>query len=276
MTFNFCGLIFYEAFPKRVILKGSLSHTPFLCIRVVTKGIYPTLVLENIKKNLDTCTNIGLRNFIIEVVTDKAVNPPHHEKLREIVVPSEYETKNGTLYKARALHYCWEEGINKLDDSDWVVHLDEETLLTEDAVRGILNFAMNDNHTCGQGLITYANGEIVNWLTTFADTYRVAADMGMYRFQFKAFHKSYHGWKGSYMVLKASTEKHVSFDNGLEGSIIEDGYFAIKASSKGYSFDFIEGEMWEMSPFTVLDFMKQRKRWLQGTLVPGQDYFRFR
>lgn len=33
---------------------------------------------------------------------------------------------------------------------------------------------------------------------------------------------------------------------------------------KGYSFDWIEGEMYEKSPFTLLDFIKQRKRWLQG------------
>lgn len=35
----------------------------------------------------------------------------------------------------------------------------------------------------------------------------------------------------------------------------------------GYSFDFIEGEMWEKSPFTIMDFIQQRKRWLQGILL---------
>lgn len=35
----------------------------------------------------------------------------------------------------------------------------------------------------------------------------------------------------------------------------------------GYSFDFIEGEMWEKSPFTIIDFIQQRKRWMQGILL---------
>lgn len=39
------------------------------------------------------------------------------------------------------------------------------------------------------------------------------------------------------------------------------------ASSRGYTFDFIEGEMHEKSPFTLMDFIQQRKRWLQGLLL---------
>jgi egghead protein (zeste-white 4 protein) len=62
-------------------------------------------------------------------------------------------------------------------------------------------------------------------------------------------------------------EKEVSFDNGLDGSVAEDCFFAMRAFSKGYSFNFIEGEMYEKSPFTLLDFLQQRKRWLQGILL---------
>ena len=31
------------------------------------------------------------------------------------------------------------------------------------------------------------------------------------------------------------------------------------------------GEMWEKSPFTLMDFIKQRKRWLQGILLVVHD-----
>lgn len=33
---------------------------------------------------------------------------------------------------------------------------------------------------------------------------------------------------------------------------------------KKYTFSFIDGEMWEKSPFTLWDFIQQRKRWVQG------------
>lgn len=67
--------------------------------------------------------------------------------------------------------------------------------------------------------------------------------------------------------FQVGAEKSVSFDNGLDGSVAEDCYFAMRAYKEGYSFNFVEGEMWEKSPFTLWDFVQQRKRWLQGILL---------
>lgn len=38
----------------------------------------------------------------------------------------------------------------------------------------------------------------------------------------------------------------------------------MEAITKGYKFNFIEGAMLEKSPFTIIDFIQQRKRWFQG------------
>lgn len=67
-----------------------------------------------------------------------------------MVVPSSYRPKSGALFKARALQYCLEEDVNLLADTDWIVHLDEETLATEAAIRGILNFVIEGRHQFGQ------------------------------------------------------------------------------------------------------------------------------
>ncbi|XP_077295047.1 beta-1,4-mannosyltransferase egh [Arctopsyche grandis] len=268
VLFNFAGLVLYNAFPDKVQLKGSPLLAPFICIRIVTRGDFPDLVKTNVARNINTCTDAGLENFLIEVVTDKALGLSKQGCVREIVVPSSYSTKTGALFKARALQYCLEDSINKdLGDTDWIVHLDEETLLTENSVRGILNFVMDGKHQFGQGLITYANEDVVNWLTTLADSFRVADDMGKLRLQFKLFNKPLFSWKGSYVVTQVGAEKKVSFDNGLDGSVAEDCFFAMKAFQQGYTFNFIEGEMWEKSPFTLWDFVQQRKRWLQGILL---------
>ena len=66
------------------------------------------------------------------------------------------------------------------------------------------------------------------------------------------------------MVTRFKAEKDVSFDHGLDGSVAEDCYFSMIAYKKNYTFDFIEGEMWEKSPFYIKDFIQQRKRWFQG------------
>ncbi|KAG8302521.1 beta-1,4-mannosyltransferase activity protein [Homalodisca vitripennis] len=67
--------------------------------------------------------------------------------------------------------------------------------------------------------------------------------------------------------IKVGAERQVSFDNGLDGSVAEDCFFAMRAFQKGFSFAFVDGEMWEKSPFSLWDFVQQRKRWLQGILL---------
>ncbi|GAB0094502.1 Beta-1,4-mannosyltransferase egh [Sergentomyia squamirostris] len=267
VLFNFCGLIFYNAFPDKVVLKGSPLLAPFICIRVVTRGDFSDLVKTNVMRNMNLCLDTGLENFLIEVVTDKPLNLPKHRRIREIVVPKAYKTKSGALFKSRALQYCLEDSVNVLNNNDWIVHLDEETLLTENSIRGITNFVLDGKHPFGQGLITYANENVVNWLTTLADSFRVSDDMGKLRFQFKFFHKPFFSWKGSYVVSQVAAERDVTFDNGIDGSVAEDCYFAMRAFSMGYTFNFIDGEMCEKSPFTLMDFIQQRKRWLQGILL---------
>lgn len=201
---NFGGLILFNAFPGKIKLKGSPLLAPFICIRVVTRGDFPDLVKENVSRNMNKCIDVGMENFMIEVVTDKAINLPKHRRIREVVVPAEYKTKTGAMFKARALQYCLEDNVNILADTDWIVHLDEETLLTENCVCGILNFVQDGQHQFGQGLITYANERIINWLTTLADSFRVADDMGKVRLQLRLFHKPLFSWKGSYVVTQVS------------------------------------------------------------------------
>jgi len=207
VLFNFIGLTIYNAFPDKVILKGSPLLAPFICIRIVTRGDYPELVKRNVRRNLDKCIEAGLENFQIEVVSDKPIGLTPHRRVREVVIPPKYRTSSGALFKARALQYCLENSVNELADHDWIVHLDEETLMTENSVRGILNFVLDGKHQFGQGLITYANEDVVNWITTLADSFRVADDMGKLRLQFTMFHKPFFSMKGSYVVTQVIIER---------------------------------------------------------------------
>ncbi|WAR14002.1 EGH-like protein [Mya arenaria] len=261
---NLLGIVTMNTFPRPPTLKVALAKIPFMCFRVVTRGSYPDLVRTNVERNIKTCYKIGLDNFKFEVVTDKALNLPKSSLVRELVVPNEYRTKNNSLFKARALHYCNEPAVNILSNDDWVIHLDEETLLTESSTIGLANFATQGEGDIGQGVISYANEEIVNWLTTLADSVRVSVDLGMMRFSFRKLGCPLMGFKGSYIIVRESVEKDIGFDFGPKGSVAEDVMFALIAWGKGYKFNFVEGEMWEKSPFTIGDYIKQRKRWFVG------------
>ncbi|XP_013402914.1 beta-1,4-mannosyltransferase egh [Lingula anatina] len=270
---NFLGLLFWNAFPDKPTLKSSPMLAPFVCFRVVTRGLFPDLVKKNVERNHKICSEVGLENYIFEVVTDRQIDIPKQNHVREILVPMTYKTKKGSMYKARALQYCLEDGVNYISDEDWIVHLDEETLLTRDSVIGILNFVNEGTHQFGQGVITYANEDIVAWIPTLGDLVRVGIDYGQNRFMFNYFHRPYVGLKGSYVVVNAGVERKITFDFGPEGSIAEDCFFAMKGIEDGYSFGWIDGDMWEKSPFSFYDWLKQRSRWVQGIVrvfVSGQ------
>uniref|UniRef100_A0A6P7G172 Beta-1,4-mannosyltransferase egh-like n=1 Tax=Diabrotica virgifera virgifera TaxID=50390 RepID=A0A6P7G172_DIAVI len=274
---SFIGVLIYNSFSDNIIIKGPRLLAPFVCFRVVTRGDFPQLVQNNVQRNIETCLSAGLEHFCFDIVTDNTINISPSRQLKETVVPSTYKTKSGALYKGRALQYCLEENVNFLEDDDWIVHLDEETLLTENSVNGILAFVMDGKHQFGQGVITYANEQIESWITTLIDSIRVADDLGKHKFQLRFFHKMFFSWKGSFMVAQVAAEKDVTFDHGLESSLAEDCFFGFLAREKGYTFDFIEGEMWEKSPFTLTDYIKQRSRWLRGTFqfimsnhIPGR------
>ena len=267
MILNFLGVVLLNVFVPKPKLQRSPLLGPFLCFRVVTRGLYPHLVRENVRHNLQLCEMVGLHNFIFEVVTDSPIQLQQTTRSREVVVPSNYKTRSGALFKARALQYALEPEVDILSAGDYIVHLDEETLLTEEAVIGIINFAGAGEYSFGQGVIKYGKGKIVNWITTLADSVRVGIDYGCIRFSLGVLHKPVFSWKGSFIVADAESEKNITFDHGPEASIAEDCFFACVAFSKGYNFGFVEGEMLESSTFTLFDFIQQRKRWMHGIFL---------
>ena len=74
------------------------------------------------------------------------------------------------------------------------------------------------------------------------------------------------GVDGSFVVVANVVEQVVTFDHGLEGSIAEDAFFAMLARANNVRFGWVDGLMYEQSPFTLKDFVKQRSRWLVGGL----------
>lgn len=102
-----------------------------------------------------------------------------------------------------------------------------------------------------------------NWVTTLADSTRVSDDLGRYRTQFEL-GEVWVGMHGSFVVTANCVEKLIAWDHGVEGSIAEDAYFALLARSNDVRFSWIDAFMYEQSPFSFHDFVKQRARWLVG------------
>ena len=66
---------------------------------------------NNVQRNVNTCLDAGLKNFVVEVVSDKSISLAASLRCHEIVVPDSYKTRSGAMFKARALQYCLEDKV---------------------------------------------------------------------------------------------------------------------------------------------------------------------
>lgn len=204
----------------------------------------------------------------IEVVSDNFMALDSEDgQVRLIQVPDGYRPPRNARFKARALHYAL--GASDATDEDWLIHLDEETRFDEETVRTIAHFVAGEAHRppaqrrLGQGVVLYGRRRIVNWLTTLADSLRVGDDYGRFRLQYEQ-GVAHFGMHGSFVVVNNDVERAVGFDHGFAGSITEDTYFALALQARGCRFAFLPSSMYEESPFTFADFVRQRRRWYGG------------
>lgn len=123
-----------------------------LCFRIVTRGDYPDLVHSNVSGLLALLEHSPIDDFVIQVVCNKSVGLDQvvrHDKVKELPVPDHYFTKSKTKFKARNLQYALDFGSDGLAETDWLVHLDEESQLTPSALTGILAFIQGGKHPIG-------------------------------------------------------------------------------------------------------------------------------
>jgi egghead protein (zeste-white 4 protein) len=271
--FAFLRYPVHERPPRPV---GLAAFQPTLYFRFVTRGRNPHLSAETVDKARQILEAILPKNkWVIEVVSDNHLAIASADGLaRLILVPENYHLASGTRYKARALNYALT--VSTATDDDWVIHLDEETCFDEDTVQAIAQFVAEESakplehRAIGQGVVLYGRGPIINWVTTLADSLRVGDDYGRFRLQYEHGRADF-GLHGSFIVINNGVERTVGFDHGFVGSITEDAYFALLQQKAGRRFRFIHAYMYEKSPFSLRDFVLQRRRWFGGLWLCARD-----
>lgn len=233
-----------------------------LIVAYVSRGDNEVALRRAIKESRAVLDKMGV-NYTIEAITDMPVEVGADVSH---LVPKDYQTAKRAKFKARALHYAVEQR-GKLTRHDWILHMDEESMVTEEVVRGIAKYVQPDNavYTIGQGEIKYnAHNYGKHMLITAIDAVRTGDDLGRFRFQYKVLKRPIFGMHGSFILVPAILERAIGFDLGGKGSITEDAYFALIAASKGVKFGWVDGYIREQSPFTLMELLKQRRRWISG------------
>ncbi|RKO89675.1 glycosyl transferase family group 2-domain-containing protein [Blyttiomyces helicus] len=226
-----------------------------LYILTVTKGdnreaVYRAWNAHKHLERLHPCVRV-------HVLTDE---PYFFENLNCYTCPKSFRTAN-SKYKARALE--WYRQTMRYTEHDWILHLDEESVIDDESVKRVLEFIWFEKEcTWGQGVIMYNQYKYwKNWFFTVADAIRVGDDLSRFALQYTYFRMPVFGAHGSFLLTNGAVENSVTWDLG---SLTEDYQFAMHAWDMGYKCGKVPGIIREQSPMDLIGFLKQRRRWYVG------------
>ncbi|RAH67809.1 glycosyltransferase family 2 protein [Aspergillus aculeatinus CBS 121060] len=199
------------------------------------------------------------------VVVDSVPNPfvgmlPDFVELLE--VPSSFRPDHAR-HKARVLEWCRRHW--RLSEEDWVLHLDEETEITEEVMSSCLDFIERGAEDIGMGTIFYdAHNHWKNPLLTVAEALRVAEDFGRFQLPVRLFQRPLLGWMhGSFILINGQAENAVTWDTDC---LAEDFWFAYHAAKQGFKTGWIHAVAREQPPESLQDLVRQRRRWYSGIM----------
>ncbi|KAJ3102542.1 hypothetical protein HK100_004345, partial [Physocladia obscura] len=252
----FFGLVLPFRTPKFLSYEGEKKRRlDNLYILTVTKGDNREAVYRawNAHKHLERL-HPSVR---VHVLTDE---PYFFEGINCYTCPKTFST-SCSKYKARALE--WYRQTMRFTEHDWILHLDEESVIDDESVKRLLDFIFYEkDYHFGQGVIFYNQYKYwSNWIFTVADALRVGDDVSRFQLQYTYFHRPVFGAHGSFLLTNGLVENAVTWDLG---SLTEDYQFAVKAWDRGFRCGKIAGIVREQSPLDLVGFMKQRRRWYVG------------
>ena len=214
--------------------------------------------------------------YRIEIVTDEPLPTFVASDCAVYVTPPEYQTAAHSRFKARALTYL--QKASPAAGDEWRLYLDEESRVDASVVAGVYDFIERAERETrapgpeaprriGQGAILYQGGSA---FFRAADALRTGDDLGRFRFQY-GLGAPVFGAHGSFLLVRGMDERALSFDVGSRNSITEDAAWALRAWSRGWRFGWVEGYVREQPPQRVMDFVRQRARWLTGVRLVALD-----
>lgn len=234
---------------EMIITQLPISIQPKICVDLLTEREEDKEVIKDMKLNLSITTT---------------------------VVPKSYRTKNGTKLKARALQYmndkrklAFQNNGRDLKDL-FIIHFDAESTLDFDSLRTIIGTVLKEKTiTIFQGPIFYSN----DWLKSGI----VSRQMESLRpwncyecYSLTSRGIPYH-LHGSNIIVRGDTEATIGWDFGeVKGYpvVAEDLFFGLM----GYLmfgpkvFGWHGARMIEQPAFKLQDSIKQRVRWIRGSL----------
>lgn len=208
----FFGLILPYRTPKFLYKKNMpRRRVDNLYILTVTKGankeaVYRAWNAHRHLESLHPCIRV-------HVLTDE---PYFFENINCYTCPKSF-VSGKSKYKARALE--WYRQTMRFTEHDWILHLDEESVIDDESVKACLEFIWyeTDCHW-GQGLIMYNQYQYwkfwKGWIFSAADALRVGDDLSRFALQYSYFRRPIFGAHGSFLMTNGLVENAITWDLG--------------------------------------------------------------
>jgi len=274
---------------------GTSMLNPTKSLKMVEKRVVfmvPTIArhdtvpaLKRVINSILLCAPKHLLNYTIHIITEEGAEglPSLQKSYRDhplvefLVVPKWYKTPNGTKYKARANQYALEyrKATEQNTRDVFIYHGDDDTGVGPDTIWSIAKFINHDEDKfdLAQGVLTYPFQLSNSWFCKFADSVRPADDLTRFHFFTGMLGRPLVGLHGEHLLVRASIEETIGWDFG-EKVKVEDAYFGLFFSLRyRQRSTFLASCSYGASPASILDLVKQRRRWaagLFGLLLDGQ------
>ncbi|KAI0535646.1 glycosyltransferase like family 2-domain-containing protein [Xylaria digitata] len=267
---SFMG-VFFILWPSRPLwlrnqpIKRSFTR---LLICLVTKGDNVEIVEQSVRAAQGCCSSIDPRISFHVLTEETKVSRFNHLPHSVKIHGTQIEFKpSRAKYKARSLE--WFRINMKIRDDDWILHIDEETTIDEYLVRTCVDFITRQgDKDVGTGVIHYnLPGYYNNAITAVGDMLRLQDDW--VRVPGMANYRNYIalGVHGGFLLVRGIVENAVTWDTN---SLTEDYWFLLGAKDRGYRFGWVPAIAREMSPESINDFIRQRRRWFTGMSQMGR------
>lgn len=265
-------------------LSNLISHarrtrkTHRFTLQITTKGGSAKVVSRGIRYALAAVAQYpALKSIVkIEVITEDQDDKLYLDRtfkgsivpVTTYILPADYHTPNKTELKARALHYMVELHRKSPSDS-FIVHYDEESVLTEDNLARLVRNLITKQYGISEGTISYP----LEWNDSHAmcRTMESSRPFGCHECYLVMTSGLPLHLHGSNLVVKERLENEIGWDIGRLGDkplIAEDLVFGLMFMLRfgKAQFGWHGVEMIEQPPFTLKAAYKQRERWVMGAL----------